>query len=129
MRESHVAVTTSGSGHSIVEETIEAKHIRREVGLRVTSFTGLGPILANTDLIAILPEQLGMYFARSLNIKLVELPFDIPPYHIYQMWHERLRHDPANKWFRRLIAELFLKKKEAAPVVRVIDAYSSAAHG
>jgi DNA-binding transcriptional LysR family regulator len=128
-RESHVAVTTLGTGHSIVEETIEAKHIRREVGLRVTSFTGLGPILANTDLIAILPEQLGIYFARSLNIKLVELPFDIPPYHIYQMWHERLRHDPANKWFRRLIAELFLKKKEAPPVVRAIDAYSSAAHG
>src|SRR5580698_737131 len=127
-RESHVAVTTSGTGHSVVEETIEAKHIHREVGLRVTSFTGLGPILANTDLIAILPEQLGMYFAQSLSIKLVELPFEIPPYHIYQMWHERLRHDPANKWFRRLIADLFLHRRDAPSVVRAIDTWS-AAHG
>jgi DNA-binding transcriptional LysR family regulator len=125
-RESHVAVTTSGTGHGVVEETIETKRIRREVGLRVTSFTGLGPILANTDLIAILPEQLGRFFAQAGRIKLLELPFDIPPYHIYQLWHERLRHDPANRWFRRLIAELFMTRKEAPPVVRAIDAYSAA---
>jgi DNA-binding transcriptional LysR family regulator len=127
-RESHVAVTTLGSGHSIVAETIEAKHIRRDVGLRVTSFTGLGPILANTDLIAILPEQLGVFFAQAGKVRLVELPFDIPPYYIYQVWHERLRDDPANRWFRKLIAELFMGRKEAPAVVRAINGYS-AAHG
>ena len=124
--ESHVAVTTSGTGHSIVEETIGAKRIRHEVGLRVTSFTGLGPILANTDLIAILPEQLGKFFAEAGKIKLLELPFDIPPYHIYQLWHERLRHDPANRWFRRLIAELFMSRKDAPPEVRAVNGYSAA---
>ncbi len=127
-RECHVAVTTSGTGHSIVEETIQAKHIRREVGLRVHSFIGLGPILANTDLIAILPEQLGTFFAQAGKIKLVEVPFDIPPYYIYQMWHERLRHDAANRWFRKVIAELFMHKAEARPVVRPINEYSLA-HG
>jgi DNA-binding transcriptional LysR family regulator len=125
-RESHVAVMTLGTGHSIVEETIGAKRIRREVGLRVTSFTGLGPILANTDLIAILPEQLGVFFAQAGNIRLVELPFDVPPYHIYQVWHERLRHDPANRWFRRLIAELFTSRKDASPLVRPIKGYAAA---
>ena len=61
-KECHVAVTTSGTGHSIVEETLETKQIRREVGLRVASFIGLGPILSNTDFLAILPEQLGTSF-------------------------------------------------------------------
>ncbi len=125
--ESHVAVTTSGTGHSIVEETLEAKRIRREVGVRVPSFIGLGPILANTDLIAILPEQLGMFFAQAGRIKLVEVPFEIPSYYIYQLWHERMRHDPANRWFRKVIAELFMNKKEVAPPVRAINSYSSAA--
>ena len=118
--ECHVAVTTSGTGHSIVEETVEAKHIRREVGLRVPSFIGLGPILANTDSIAILPEQLGAFFAQAGRIKLVEVPFEIPSYHIYQLWHERMRHDPANRWFRKVIAELFMNKKEVAPAVRAM---------
>ena len=125
-RVSHVAVTTSGTGHSIVEETMEAHHIRREVGLRVHSFIGLGPILANTDLIAILPEQLGTFFAQPGKIKMVELPFEIPPYYIYQLWHERLRHDAANRWFRKVIAELFMNKAEAKPAVRAINGYSVA---
>jgi DNA-binding transcriptional LysR family regulator len=119
--ESHVAVTTSGTGHSVVEETIGAKHIRCQVGLRVTSFTGLGPILANTDLLAVLPEQLGVFFAQAGNIRLMELPFDIPSYHIYQLWHERLRHDPPNRWFRRLISELFMSRKDAPPMVRAVN--------
>ena len=114
--ESHVAVTTAGTGHSIVEEIIEQKRIRREVGLHVPSFLGLGPILANTDLIAIVPEQLGFFFAQAGNIRLVEVPFEIPPYFIYQLWHERLRHDPANKWFRKIVADLFMRKREATAI-------------
>jgi DNA-binding transcriptional LysR family regulator len=104
--ESHVAVSTSGTGHSIVEETLEAHGIRRQIGLRVPSFIGLGPILASTDLIAILPEQLGSYLAESGKIRLVQLPVDIPPYFIYQLWHERLMHDPASQWFRKVVASL-----------------------
>jgi DNA-binding transcriptional LysR family regulator len=117
--ETQVAVTTSGTGHSIVEETLDQKRIRREVGLKVPSFIGLGPILANTDLLAILPEQLGTFFAQNGKIKMVELPFEIPPYYIYQLWHERLRHDPANRWFRKVIADLFMRKKEPKPLKAV----------
>lgn len=111
--EYHVAVSTSGTGHSIVEDTFAANGIRRQIGLRVPSFLGLGPILANTDLIAILPEQLAVYFAQSGKIKMVGLPVEIPPYFIYQLWHERLMHDPASQWFRKVVAGLFLKPQDA----------------
>lgn len=116
-KEFHVAVSTSGTGHSIVEDTLASNGIRRQIGLRVPSFIGLGPILANTDLIAILPEQLGIYLAQSGKIRLVGLPVDIPPYFIYQLWHERLMHDPASQWFRKVIAGLFLRPQavEAPP--------------
>jgi DNA-binding transcriptional LysR family regulator len=107
-RESHLTVETAGIGHVVVERTLEARKIQRKVGLRVPSFLGLGPILAGTDLIAIVPEQLGKYFAAGGEIKLLPLPFAIPPYYVLQHWHERYNHDPANMWFRGLIAQLFL---------------------
>ncbi len=110
-----MAVSTSGTGHSIVEETLASNRIRRQIGLRVPSFLGLGPILANTDLIAILPEQLGVYLAQSGKVRLVGLPVDIPPYFIYQMWHERLMHDPASQWFRKVVAGLFLRTPGSQP--------------
>jgi DNA-binding transcriptional LysR family regulator len=107
-REGHLTVGTSGTGHAVVERTLEARKIQRKVGLRVPGFLGLGPILIGTDLLAIVPEQLGKYFATSGKIKLLPLPFAIPPCYVLQHWHERYNQDPANIWFRGLIAELFL---------------------
>ncbi|HEY7390205.1 MAG TPA: LysR family transcriptional regulator [Bryobacteraceae bacterium] len=107
-RENHLTVGTSGTGYAVIERTLEARKIQRKIGLRVPSFLGLGPILMGTDLVAIVPEHLGKYFAASGKIKLLPLPFAIPPYYILQHWHERYNQDPANIWFRGLIAELFL---------------------
>lgn len=108
-RATHLTVATSGTGHNVVDRTLEAKKIRRKVGLCVPSFLGLAPILANTDFLAVVPEQLGKYFATSGQIRLMPLPFSIAPYFIVQHWHERYNHDPANVWFRGLVAELFLQ--------------------
>lgn len=107
--EAHIAIATNGTGHSVVEDTLASSGIRRQIGLQVPSFLGLGPILTNTDLIAILPEQLGTYLARSGKIRLAELPVYIPPYFVYQIWHERVMHDHASRWFRKVIAGLFLR--------------------
>lgn len=108
-RETHLTVVTSGTGHSIVERTLESKKIRRKIGLRVPSFLGLAPLLASTDYLAILPEQLGQFFASTGKIKLLSLPFSVTPYFIVQHWHERYNHDPANVWLRGVLAELFLQ--------------------
>lgn len=108
-RELHVTVGVSGTGHSLIDRTLEAKKIRRKVGLRVPGFLGLAPILTGTELLAIVPEQLGRYFAASGKIKVLTLPFSIPPYYVLQHWHERYNHDPANIWLRGIVAGLFLR--------------------
>ena len=76
--EAHIAITTNGTGHSVLDATLEENGIRRQIGLQVPGFLGVGPILTNTDLIAIIPEQLGTYLARSGRIRLAELPVYIP---------------------------------------------------
>jgi DNA-binding transcriptional LysR family regulator len=107
--ETHVAVETPGTGHDIVGRTVEAKKIRRKIGLRVPGFLGLGPILTSTDYLAIVPEKLGRYFASTGKIRLLPLPFSIAPFFILQHWHERYNDDPANVWLRGVMAELFLE--------------------
>lgn len=106
--ESHLAIATSGTGHGIVEKTLEAKKIRRCVGLTVPSFLGIATIITSNDYIVTLPEQLGRHLAGPGNIKVLPLPFDLPPYYIMQHWHERYSQDPANRWLRTLMADLFL---------------------
>jgi DNA-binding transcriptional LysR family regulator len=105
--ERHLAVATSGAGHEIVEKTLEAKKIHRRVALTVPSFLGIASLISTSDYVVILPEQLGKHLAGSGAIKLLALPFDMPVYDIAQHWHERYSQDPANRWLRAAIAELF----------------------
>jgi DNA-binding transcriptional LysR family regulator len=106
--ETHLAITTCGTGHGVVEKTLEAKSIRRRVGLTVPSFLGIASIITTLDYLAVLPEQLARHLARPGNIKVLPLPFNLPSYYIMQHWHERYTQDPASKWFRSMVANLFL---------------------
>jgi len=106
--ETHLAITTCGTGHGVVEKTLEAKNIRRRVGLAVPSFLGIASIMTNLDYLAVLPEQLARHLATTASIKVLPLPFNMPAYYIMQHWHERYTQDSASKWLRSVIANLFL---------------------
>jgi DNA-binding transcriptional LysR family regulator len=110
--EVHILVTTSGTGHSMVERSIAAKSIRRKIGLRVPSFLGVDAIIAGTDFLMILPRNMALIMAKSAGIKVLELPFALPTYQVMQHWHERYGNDPSNKWLRGLVADLFLEKQQ-----------------
>ncbi len=123
LSEKHLVVTTNGTGHSVLERTLEAKRLRRNVGLSLPSFLGLGPVLSSLDYIATLPERLALNIAQSAPIKIFQLPVPVPPYLIVQQWHERYTHDPASRWLRSLIAELFTTHMPATaerPVEKVV---------
>jgi len=114
--ESHVVLTMPGSGIEIVEKALEANRILRKVRLRLPGCFGISSMITGADCLAIVPEQLGKLIASTGRIKLVPLPFVLPPYYVMQHWHERYTHDPASRWLRALIAELFTEKGLSAGV-------------
>jgi DNA-binding transcriptional LysR family regulator len=119
--EVHLAIATNGTGHGIVERTLEVKGIERRVGLTVPSFLGIASILTSTDYLVVLPGQLADHLSRPGQIKVLRLPFHLPSYVIMQHWHERYTHDPAVRWLRGVMVELFAEqgKSHPAPVEAV----------
>jgi DNA-binding transcriptional LysR family regulator len=113
--ETHLAIATNGTGHSIVEQTLQANGIRRRIGLTVPSFLGIVSIITSLNYLAILPEQLARHLASAGQIRVLTVPVPIPPYFIMQHWHERFTHDPASRWLRATIADLFCSSKADAP--------------
>jgi len=108
--EPHVVLTMPGSGIELVEKALETNRIHRKERLRLPGCFGLSSMLTSADCLAIVPEQLGRLIASAGRIKLLPLPFALPPYYVMQHWHERYTHDPASKWLRAVIAELFREK-------------------
>ena len=78
------------------------------VGLLPT-LPGVGNLLAHTDLVATVPERIAQMLVRIANGKALAPPFELPTFAIKPHWHERYQQDPANRWLRSVIAELFLE--------------------
>ncbi|MDN4572530.1 LysR family transcriptional regulator [Pandoraea cepalis] len=106
-RESHLIVATHGTGHVIVEETLERQGIKRRIGLRIPNYLGVVSNIVCTECLAIVPERFARIIAESNPIKVMELPFTVPNYRVMQHWHERYSRDPASVWLRETIGTLF----------------------
>lgn len=109
--EIHLAVTTSGTGHDVVERTLEAKRIDRRIAMRVDGFLGISSIIVATDCIVVVPQQLAHFLTREGRIRMLTLPFEMQSYFVMQHWHERYTHDVANRWLRGLFSDLFAMGK------------------
>jgi DNA-binding transcriptional LysR family regulator len=107
LNEGHIVVTTSGTGHSIVDKVMAQQGIEREVVLRLPSFLGVARIVAQTELLVIVPRLLGERLVSQEEIKLLDPPISLPSYSVKQHWHDRFHGDPGNMWLRRTMAELF----------------------
>jgi DNA-binding transcriptional LysR family regulator len=108
--EGHILVTTSGTGHSIVDRLLAKQKIKRRVVLRVPSFLGVARIVAQTDFLVVVPRQLGVALAAQEDVQVLEPPIRLPHYKVKQHWHERFNADTGNVWLRQTIARLFMTK-------------------
>jgi hypothetical protein len=79
---------------------------RKEV-LRVPGFQVLPLIIANSDLLAFVPARLAASVEALLPIKILQPPVHVPPFDIRMFWHERYHHDPANRWMRGILVNLY----------------------
>jgi DNA-binding transcriptional LysR family regulator len=105
-REQHVLVSASGTGHVIVDKMLARAGVERRIALRVPSFLGVASIVAETELIAIVPSHYATLMQRRERIRILPMPHALPGYDVKQHWHARFHSDPGNAWMRRAMAEL-----------------------
>lgn len=103
---SHVLVSEEGSGPGVVDVALAAKGLQRRVGLRLSHFLLVPPVLAATDMVAALSERVAEPFARHLPLRLLPPPLPLPTDWIRQVWHERTNASPPHVWLRSVIAGL-----------------------
>jgi DNA-binding transcriptional LysR family regulator len=98
----HVIVSTDGGGfHGVTDDALAKAGLTRRVVLSVPHFLFLISVLANTDLVALLPARL----VRDTSVlRVVEPPIEVPGYEMAMLWHERSHRDPAHQWLREYIA-------------------------
>ena len=105
---SRALADASGMAHAVIEA--ELKKHRGLAGterLVVPQFMVLPLVIANSNLLVIMPQRLAKSFALLVPIKIMRPPVPLRPYDIRAYWHERFHRDPANRWLRGALVELF----------------------
>ena len=103
----HIIIEVSGTGHGRVEKLLTNSGVNRIRRLKIPHFISAPYIVAETNLIATVPEKLALQTAGKLNLVIKKHPVDITPVQINMVWHRRVHQDLGNIWFRGVIAELF----------------------
>lgn len=102
----HAVVTSSGTGHLIIDRELARQGIERRIALRIPNFLGVAFVIEHTDLLVTIPQRLGEVLAGRGHFRMLPVPFPLPEYAVKQHWHERFHHDPGNRWLRGVISEL-----------------------
>jgi len=103
----HLVVTHEGRGQDDYERIVLEKKVGRRVRARICHFTNAPALLAETDLIAVVPHALGVLYSKTYGLQSLPLPFSVPHMEIKLFWHQRVHRDMATAWLRRVISSIF----------------------
>lgn len=98
---SHVIVGFDGGGRGFVDDILEARGLRRRVAATVTSFPSAAALVANTDLLATLPEE--VVATSGAAIVASAPPFPLPAIPVLCLWHPRRTADPRHRFLRETV--------------------------
>ncbi len=89
-----------------------AKHkVKREVILSAASFMPSGWIVQDSEMMIALPSRLARQLAAVLPVTVFDLPLDLPPIQVVQVWHEVVHGEQRHQWLRRKLFDVCQGKR------------------
>lgn len=104
-RAHHLLVSFSGRPFGFIDESLAALGRQRRIVLTVNQFFTAGRVVANSDLLTVLPRHFVSVTGIEEQLSLRPLPFDVPRVHVDSLWHRRRDRHVAHDWLRRAILD------------------------
>lgn len=92
-------------GPSSVDRELWSHDLKRKNALSVHTYFDVPSILATSDMVCSVPQQLARRFCEAYPLKIVPSPIgrDLPAFLI---WHKSMNEDQAHRWLREYLIEL-----------------------
>lgn len=100
LAEKHLHLSHKGNRDAVDEELLRLG-FTRHITLRVSHFSVIPKLIGNSDLIAVLPLSAARFLATTnpeYNLKVLDLPFEIPPFSVSLYWHSRCTRSSSLLW-------------------------------
>jgi DNA-binding transcriptional LysR family regulator len=87
----------------IMERWLTAQGLERQTPVVLPNFLSAPYTVASSDLLLSLPRRIADACLQSSPLKLVEVPFGLPPFDVIMAWHPLRDNAPAHAWLREQI--------------------------
>jgi DNA-binding transcriptional LysR family regulator len=98
----HVSVSRRGRMSGPLDRALADRGLSRRVSLVVGSFLAAARIVAASDLLGA-----GAFFGELPGLRTFPLPVKTPAAALVQTWHPRMDNDPAHRWLRACVKQVF----------------------
>lgn len=99
----HLLVSFSGRPFGFVDEALAALQRRRRIVLTVNQFFTAGMVVANSDLLTVLPAHFLASTGMGYAFETRPVPFQLPRVNVDSLWHNRRGHRPGHDWLRAAV--------------------------
>lgn len=106
----HLLLSPQGDLWGLIDEKLLHMQRSRRVVAGFENYLTAGWYTAESDVVVTVPRSLGEFYAKTLDLKLFELPFESPKITIVQAWHERTHSSPLHRYVRDLIFQSAKKR-------------------
>lgn len=108
----HIVVSSRPSGPSLVDYSLSALGLKRNVALRCQHYFAACQVVASSELWLTMPRRYGHLLSNQFSeIELLDLPFATSSVDVYLYWHSSHDNDASNTWFRQLLETFQLVKE------------------
>jgi DNA-binding transcriptional LysR family regulator len=112
----HLLVSFSGRPFGFVDEALAAVSRQRRVVLTVNQFFTAGLVVANSDLLTVLPRHFIGGTGVADRLVWHPLPLDVPAVHVDALWHRQHQASSAHRWLREAVRRTAQNNRHAPPV-------------
>jgi DNA-binding transcriptional LysR family regulator len=101
----HMLVSFSGRPFGFIDESLASLGRERQVVLTVNQFFTAGRVVANSNLLTVLPRHFVRVTGIAEQLTLRPLPFDVSPVHVDSVWHRRSNQQAPHQWLRQVLIQ------------------------
>lgn len=110
----HAAHFSKTQGPGVIDALLSHKGLGRRIAVQSPNFGSIPFLVSASDLIAVIPERIARLFKRQTQIQILPLPFEMPPFVLTLLWHQRYHADPGSRWLRQALIDAAAAHRESS---------------
>ncbi|HZR38104.1 MAG TPA: LysR family transcriptional regulator [Nevskia sp.] len=107
LAQEHILASSRRSGPGLEDMELARQGHQRSVRLRCQHYFAACSVVSQTDLLLTMPETYARIASRQFDNQILPFPLALPAMDAHLYWHANVEEEPANRWLRERIREVF----------------------